>query len=161
MKRRKLKFTTIDQVIAEIDRLHASGYQRLGNWSLGQMCDHIATLAEKSLAGFDTQLPTLFRMTLGKIIFHQIVLKGRFPRGIKAPAEFTPKPAPANDDPAAEIQRCNLALQKVQRATAEQFQPHPFAGRVTAEQWRQAQAIHASYHLGFLIPNPTSGPSKR
>jgi hypothetical protein len=161
MKRRKLKFESIDDVIAEIDRLHASGYQRLGNWSLGQMCDHIATLAEKSLAGFDTQLPIIFRMTVGKIIFHQVVLKGRFPRGIKAPAELTPKPAPANEDPSAQIQRCKLALQKVQRAAADQFQPHPFAGRVTAEQWRKAQAVHASYHLGFLIPNPSPGPSKR
>ena len=152
MQRRKLHFDNVEQVMADIDVLHRDGYQRLGNWSLGEMCDHFSIFAEKSLDKFDTKVPWLFRQTIGRIIF-PFILAGKIPKGIKAPPEMEPK-KPTSDDPTLSIERLRKALLAVGKATDAQFTEHPFAGKISAEKWRRAQIAHCEYHLGFLIPNP-------
>ena len=50
--RRPLRFESIDQVLAEVDRLveaeRAGQLKRLGNWTLGQVLGHLAVWAEYS-----------------------------------------------------------------------------------------------------------------
>jgi EAL domain-containing protein (putative c-di-GMP-specific phosphodiesterase class I) len=53
--RRTLRFETIDQALAEADRLadadRAGRLKPLGNWALGQTLGHLATWADYSYTG--------------------------------------------------------------------------------------------------------------
>jgi len=42
-KRRKLRFATFDDVVADAERANAERYEPLGNWSLGQAVKHLGT----------------------------------------------------------------------------------------------------------------------
>ncbi len=52
LKRHELDFRTLDDVRREVDALHAAGYQRLGNWTLGQTCAHLGIFVHGCLDGF-------------------------------------------------------------------------------------------------------------
>ena len=41
-ERRTLKFASLDDIIGEMDHLLA-GHETVGKWSLGQICNHLAT----------------------------------------------------------------------------------------------------------------------
>src|SRR4051794_14935085 len=41
-ERRDLSFTSLEDVMAEVDRLLA-GHETVGRWSLGQICNHLGT----------------------------------------------------------------------------------------------------------------------
>ena len=40
-ERRALSFTSLAEVMPEVDRLF-QGHRTVGNWSLGQICNHLA-----------------------------------------------------------------------------------------------------------------------
>jgi hypothetical protein len=42
--RRKLRFESYDDILADIDRLAVSPVRCLGNWSLGQICRQLAAV---------------------------------------------------------------------------------------------------------------------
>jgi hypothetical protein len=46
MNRRRLRFADYAAVLADAETLVSGGYQRVGNWSLGQMAIHLAIIAE-------------------------------------------------------------------------------------------------------------------
>ena len=50
-ERRTLEFERIDDVMSEVDRL-LDGYASAGNWSLGQICNHLAGTYRMSIEGF-------------------------------------------------------------------------------------------------------------
>ena len=47
LRRRPLRFTSYAQLLAEVDRLQAGGYQRAGKWTLTENCDHLRLLPER------------------------------------------------------------------------------------------------------------------
>ena len=49
--RRSLEFASLDHVMPEVDRLLA-GHTTTGNWSLGQICNHLNDSFRFSLDGF-------------------------------------------------------------------------------------------------------------
>src|SRR5438105_1697591 len=59
--RRPLRFESIDQVMAEVDRLveaeRAGRLGRLGNWTLGQTLGHLATWTEYAYTGAPLKAP--------------------------------------------------------------------------------------------------------
>jgi len=42
MDRRQINFCELDEVVADVEHLLSVDYQRAGNWTLGQICDHLA-----------------------------------------------------------------------------------------------------------------------
>ncbi len=50
IERRQLSFSILDEVLADVDQLLA-GYQRASQWSLGQICNHIATAIRLTIEG--------------------------------------------------------------------------------------------------------------
>src|SRR5215475_3803919 len=66
--RRMLRFESIDQMTAEVDRLveaeRAGRLRRLGNWTLGQTLGHLATWAEYAYTGVPLKVPFFVRWVL-------------------------------------------------------------------------------------------------
>ena len=49
--RRRLHFGSLDEVLAEAERLAAGPYRKLGNWRLGEILMHLALAGNKSIDG--------------------------------------------------------------------------------------------------------------
>lgn len=148
MNRRTLRFPDYDAVLAEAESLLAGGYDRVGQWSLGQVCQHLAIVLERSLDGFPSLLPwpvqKLARwLVLGRLLRRE-VLRRRYP----APAYLQP---PVEADDAAGVARLRAVLGRVKAHTGP-MAPSPIFGALTPEEWREVSLWHCEHHLSFLLP---------
>src|SRR5437763_1213246 len=129
MERRDLRLPNYDAALADAEALLATGYDRVGNWSLGQVCDHLAATMERSLDGFPTRFWWPVRLLarwlfLGKVLRHQ-VFRRRFP----APRYMQP---PDSVEDRAGLDRLRAVVTRL-RAHAGPMQPSPAFGRLTPE----------------------------
>ncbi len=148
MERRNLQFSTYDELVAEIEQLHRSGYKQLGNWNLGQICDHLAYYLRGSLEGFPFRLPWIVRRLIGRRILRRILRGERRPAGGRTiPASVPPGRV---DELTAVAATCALVRRLSDPAVP--LHPSPLFDRLTPDEWRILHLSHAAHHLGFLIP---------
>jgi hypothetical protein len=147
MERRKLDLRDLDALTADVEHLKRVGYTKIGNWDLGQCCEHLARSMRSSLDGFQAKAPWVLRVFLAPIFKRRIFKTRNMPAGIKGPPDLMP---PAQVDETTALKHFDEQAGRVRNATA--FQKHPFFGTLSAEQWLQFHLIHSSLHLSFLIP---------
>jgi hypothetical protein len=149
--RRKIDAKTVDDVIDDIDRLHACGYDRLGAWNLAQTCDHLTVLMRMSLDGFPPELhfPWPARIIGATLIRWMMVGFGWMPRRIPLP-HVSMDPGDARAEQTA-VSHCVATLREV-RDRAEPFHASPLLGKMSLKQWRRFHIVHAVHHLSLLIP---------
>jgi hypothetical protein len=86
-ERRILRFESIDQATAEVDRLveaeRAGRLKRLGNWTLGQTLGHLAAWTEYGYTGYPFKPPFFVRWFLR--LRKQAFLYGPMRAGVKIP----------------------------------------------------------------------------
>jgi hypothetical protein len=152
--RRRLRFHTIDDALAEAERLVAAERQgRLdcaGNWELGQALGHLATWANFALDGYPPEIraPLPVRMVL-RLMRNSVLRKGMMPgvRIGKLPGGTVGlEPMDADEG----LRRFRAALERL-RTNAPAI-PNPVFGPLTHEQWIQLNLRHAELHLGFQCP---------
>lgn len=148
MERRQLDFRDFDAIVADVDRLHTGGYEKVGKWDLAQVCRHLSITMEGSLHGAGFQAPWLARKLFAPIFLRRILKSRRMPVGVKAPRPLLPKPVP---ETAAAVTEFQAWLRKV-NAHEGTFAPHLFFGPLTPDQWRAIHQIHSAHHLSFLVP---------
>jgi len=147
--RRKLKFASYEELLADVDRLTAAPVKTLGNWSPGQIFRHLARAYNSSIDGFTVIFPLPMRV-LGRL-FRKKLLTMQMPAGIKLPASGAKAlfpPETSTEEGAAELRD---AISRLQREPARV--PHPALGTLTREEWDKVHLSHANLHLSFLIPN--------
>ena len=66
MERRRISFDSVEGAAADIEQLRCDGYEKLGEWDLGQICEHLAILLKGSLEGFGSLMPWIVRATVGR-----------------------------------------------------------------------------------------------
>ena len=146
--RRPLVFNNLDEVVRDAETLLTRGYEKAGNWDLGQVCEHLGRSMQASLDGFGVRAPWFLRVFLAPFFKRRIFKTRVMPAGIKGPPELMPGP---QVDETAAHKNFDAQLARV-RDHPDGFQKHPFFGKLTAEEWRQFHLIHSSLHLGFLFP---------
>ncbi|WP_406697701.1 DUF1569 domain-containing protein [Singulisphaera sp. Ch08] len=149
-ERRTLSFATLDRVMPDVDRL-LEGHETVGNWSLGQICNHLAGAIAGSVEGFPFHAPWIFRKTLGAVSRRRVFKTGRMATGIPLPARYSPKP---DLDPRAEAEALRATL-RFYAGFQEPLALHPVFGRLTRDEWNQLHAIHCAHHLSFVLPRPS------
>jgi hypothetical protein len=150
--RRTLRFESIDQVTAEVDRLveaeRAGRLRRLGNWTLGQTLGHLATWAEYSYTGAPLKFPFFIKWILR--LRKRKFLYGPVPAGVRIPGvqggTLATEPVPLEE--ALGRMRRVMERLKSEAPTA----PNPFLGPLKHEEWVALTLRHAELHLGFLVP---------
>lgn len=148
LKRRRLNHLNFDEVLADVERLRQEGYERVGEWELGQIADHLAGTIHGSIHGFPFQMPWVFRRFYGPSAFKKILEVRRLKSGVKLP----PSARPPRDAPLAPaVERLASAIREFE-AHDGHLQEHPMLGKLSKEDWRQFHLIHCSHHLGFLVP---------
>jgi hypothetical protein len=149
VQQRQLQFMDFAEVRAEMDRLHQGGYEKLGQWDLAQVCDHLRYFVEGSLDGFTFRVPWLIKFLFGGFMRRSILKKRRMKAGIQTPQKPLP---PAGGDEAAAMARFQQVIDRLE-AHGRELHPSPFFGHLTPEQWRAMHLIHCAHHLGFLAPH--------
>ena len=153
-QRRRLRFATIDDALAEADRLVAAEREgRLtcaGNWALGPALGHLATWAGFALDSYPPEVRAPLPVRLILRMFRNRTLNKGMPAGVrigKAPGgtvglEVLP--------PEEGLRRFRAALERLRRTPPTI--DNPVFGPLTHEQWIQLNLRHAELHLGFQVP---------
>ena len=148
--RRKLDFHTGDEVIAEIQRLRTSGYERTKNWNLTQICEHLTYTMNGGMEGFGFRLPWILRATVLKPFFSRMLRTRKMMSGPTL-GRLKPKTESGPDDDAI-IDHCLETITKAESFDGS-LEDYPFLDNLKVEDWRQLMWMHAGHHLGFLVPN--------
>jgi hypothetical protein len=148
-QRRQLRFESLDEIAAEVERLAAAKQIRtLGNWSSGQVLQHLAATMDGSIDGFEPFVPAPMKFLL------RLFMKGRFlnkpmPAGFQLPKRAgSLHPAPKSWETALENFRRSMRRLK----TEVRRSPHPAFGPMTADEWEKIHCRHSELHLSFLQP---------
>ena len=135
-----------------------------GQWSPGQIVEHVAIVYEYSRAvvmgSAGKGLPRLLRPLLRMFVVDRTLKAGRFTRKGKAPSIFQPSATPAPE--ADLIARLNTAVTGFEAAirsghpAGRHTLTHPFFGTMPTIDYVRLQAIHARHHRAQL-PGGSSG----
>lgn len=146
--RRTVHYASLQEVLADAERLSSGDAKTLGNWSAGQIYRHLARAFNGSIDGFKATFPWYIRLMAG--LFKKKLIAGAMPPGIKLPPNFArtviPEPTSVEE---------GLAELRAAIARLEQ-EPHraksPVFGNLTKEEWDRIHLNHAQLHMSFLVP---------
>lgn len=149
--RREIDFRTLEELEADLTLLETRGCTHVGNWDLGQACDHLQkTITLSLMEDVPFKLPLLIRI-LGPLVIKKRLFKTRqMPEKKPAPPQLVPK---EGSDATRSLKRLRSGIERIRKHEGS-FPKHPFLGKLTNEEWVQFQLIHAAHHLSFQIPKP-------
>jgi len=150
---RAMRFATIDDLLAEIDRIiaaeRAGTLRRSGNWSVGRIFSHLAAWIEYAYDGFPpgARPPWIIRFMLK--FMKKKYLRGGMPRGVRipGPAEGTFGTDDLTTDEGA--RRLRAALARLKNREPSRFHSPAF-GPVSDDERIAMTLRHAETHLGFV-----------
>ena len=150
--RRILRFESIDEALAEVDRLvdaeHAGRLKRVGNWTLGQALGHLAAWVEYSYTGAPLKVPFfikwILRLQKRKFLYEPMRTGARIP-GIPGGTLAT-EPMPLDEAEG----RYRRALERLKSRAPTAL--NPIFGVLTHNEWIALHLRHAEGHLGFMVP---------
>lgn len=161
VERRMLDFATVSEAIADARRLAEVGYDRAGQWTLAQACDHLSKFMRYSLDGFPRRfLPWPLNSLARMMLLNERTMGRPMPSGMRAPGFLQPSAVETSnadlsrraDHEAVERFAQQFERAEARRATGEAFHPSPIFGLMSPELWMRVHLKHASHHLGFLVP---------
>jgi len=143
--RLRLHFDDLDEMLAYAERLVAGGTTQLGNWSLGQVLQHLALIENASIDGYPKLFPRPVRFLL-RVFFKRWLLRKGFPPSGPNVKTLTPEPIEAA------VAQANLraATERVKKETKRS--ENPGFGKMSLEEWNQLYLRHAELHLSFCVP---------
>jgi hypothetical protein len=153
--RRNLTFRDLDEVIADVENLRATGYEKLGKWDLAQVCGHLADWTSYPVNGFPRTgcvigtLLWLIKVTVGTAKRRKMLATGVMPSGKPTLPQTVP---PAGGDEEAAVEKLKAAVRRF-RAHAGEYYPSPIFGRMSRDEWTRLVLLHCAHHLSYLIPN--------
>ncbi len=150
---RSLRFESLDALDAELDRIEsalaAGGLRTTGNWTVGQIGEHLGKFVRCSYDGFEGGPPWPVRVVFSALFKRLALGDGPVPRGIRLPkkaASLLPGPAVDNREGLKMLRR---QLARI-RAGEPMLQKSPIFGALTHKQWVHLHLKHAAMHLGFV-----------
>jgi hypothetical protein len=148
--RRELHFSSIDDALAEIDRIAAAEREGklhcVGNWTIGQVFNHLGTWAEFAYKPNPLKPPLpiklILRLMKKRFISGPMKVGARIP-GVKD-GTLGAEACPFEDGYA----RVRSAFSRLKSEAPTQ--PNVIFGRLSHEEWIQMHLRHAELHLSFL-----------
>lgn len=145
--RRELSFANLDEVVADAERAVAASAPTAGNWSLGQILEHVAVVMEKSIDGFDLHPPLPVRL-VGRWILKNRFLKHGMPAGFQLKGPAAKELLPPEVDPQQALERLRSAAERLKNETHRHT--HPFFGDLNQEDSNRINCRHAELHMSFI-----------
>lgn len=152
--RRRLTFTTLDELAADAERLAAAervGKLRCtGNWTAGQTFGHLATWINFAFDGYPPDMRPAWWIKAILKLQRGRFMRGPLPQGVRIPGI-------EGGTKGTELLTLDEGLDRLRRAigrlkVSAPMQPNPIFGPMTHEQWKIMHMRHAELHLGYLHP---------
>jgi hypothetical protein len=141
--RRQVRYATFDDVIHDATRLSNTKVTTVGNWTQGQIYDHLAKAYNQSIDGMKP-MPAPMRWLFTLLMKKRFLNKG-LPAGFKTMSNLQPPAVETADGLASLTQAVDRLKQEPNRAM------HPVFGNITREEWDQFHLRHAELHMSFLV----------
>lgn len=149
-QRRTLWFESIDQAVAEAERLAADEVITTGNFTYGQILEHLAR-AMDTVTGEVKPFPVALPFRIGGRLLRPLLSRWPLRPGFKLPKHTQSLLWPDDATPVDQgLQRFKAAVSRFQER--QELLPHPVFGRMTHQQHEQIQCRHAELHLSFVHP---------
>lgn len=145
--RRQVSYESLDAVLADARRLVDANARTTGQWSLGQILQHLAMALNASVDGFGFTMPWPIRFVARNFVKKSVLANGMKP-GIKLPARAAPALTPPDVDAPTAVENLARAIDHFQSATA--YAPHPAFDQMTPDETKQLQLRHAELHMSFV-----------
>src|SRR3954447_10685936 len=139
--RRTLHFPGLDEIMPDVDRL-LDGHTTVGDWSLAQVCRHLATVMRLTV-DLTASTPHDASRRVGEEQKRQFFESGVVPEGIPTSPRLLP--GEALDDP-EEAERLRQAIAYYHDSPGPAV-PHVLFGPMTRPEWDRFHCIHAAHHL--------------
>jgi len=146
--RRPLEFHSYEELLADAEHLASIPVTALGNWSLGQVYQHLANALVMSLDGSVVPAPWYVRM-VGRWLRNRVLNKPMSP-GFNLPDSAAKVLVPGATDTATGLAALQAAVARM--AAEPQRHPHSVFGEYTRGEWDRLHFRHAAMHLSFFIP---------
>ena len=153
LDRRRLRFGTLDDLLADIDRIVAADkagtLRRTGNWTAGQVMGHLATWINYAYEGYPFRPPWFIRVILR--MKKNKYLRDGMPAGVHIPR--VPNGTYATDTMTTDIgaDRLRRALKRLLTGEPAKYESPAF-GKMTLEERVALNCRHAELHMSFLRP---------
>jgi Protein of unknown function (DUF1569) len=145
--RRKVRYNTLDELIADADRAVRAQAPTTGNWSLGQILEHLATANDKTIDGFGFQAPWPVR-TIGRYVLKKRLLTNGLKPGFKLGPAASAVLVPGETDTAAALEHLRQSTQRLK--SEQKCSAHPFLGPLTVDERNAICLRHAELHMSFV-----------
>ncbi len=134
--RRTVQFNSLDEVLADIENLQTHGYDRAGNWTLGQMCNHLAGSIDLTLSKPIQMIPQFVqRIVFGSFLRFAFLGKIGNAIGLRLPTSL---PQKQRVDDQAGVQRLKKCFDRLREPNTSQL--------LGFHLW------HCVHHFSFLNP---------
>lgn len=151
--RRELDFPTLSDALADAESVAAGPHETTGNWSFGQILEHLARSIDANLDGVEAKPPLPLRL-FGPLMYpmmKRMVFGKAMVPGFTLPARFRPQFNPDGDPPLEEaLAHYRNAVERANATT--ELKKHPFFGIMSMEEFNTLHTRHAALHLSFVRP---------
>jgi hypothetical protein len=153
-RRELAPFESLQAAADDARRLLEGGYDRAGNWSLGQCCGHLANWLNYQIDGYPP-LPLflkpiffIVRNTNASRLLRKVNQSGRMPVGSATAPSSIPSATITDADGFTQYDR---TVTRWLNHSGE-FLPPPLFGQQSRPTWLRLHCVHAAHHLSFLVP---------
>ena len=148
--RRKLRFSSIDEVFADVEKLlaaeRAGNLARIGNWSFGQTLGHLAAWAGFCFDGYPINPPKVIGWILR--LRRNSFIRGAMPAGVHIPRVKGGTVAIEQLATEEGYSRFHRAFERLKSNCPPDR--HPFLGKMTHDDWIALNLRHCELHLSFM-----------
>lgn len=149
--RRELHFADFGGLLSEAEKVVAHPCRQLGNWTVGQILEHLAIVAACPFDGFGGLVaPWYVRYLVVPIFKNSFMTKPMSPgRRLPKAAEEKLVPRP-NVDPRKALEHLKRTVERYKTETPHHA--HPALGKLAFQEWVALTLRHGELHLSFLVP---------
>lgn len=144
--RRDVHYASLDELLDDAQRLAKTEVKTLGNWSQGQIYEHLARALDTSIDGVDFSFPAPARWMMSLLMKKKFLYR-EIPAGFKVTGKVLPE-ATSLEDGLASLEHA-VARQKQETDRAI----HPGFGKLSNEEWEAFHLRHAEMHMSFITEN--------
>ena len=144
--RRPLQFASIAAIMPAVEEL-LPGHRTVGIWSLGQICEHLATTTNRML-DLPASPPPDPSLRVSPEQKAQVFASGLLPEGIPLPGGLAPPDAVDSTEGARRLRKTLERFATSPPPAAE----HRLFGALSKEEWDRLVCIHCAHHLSFVHP---------
>ncbi len=148
-QRRTLNFSTLAEFQADAERWSRSELKTVGNWTFGQILEHLARVMNCSIDGFGVKASWYRRVFVAPLIRNSLLTEQMKP-GVKLPKRASVLIAGPETSTETGLRNVRNAIARLQGE--QPMAAHPLLGKMTTEEWLSLHLRHAELHMSFVVP---------